>query len=445
MTPLPAPGRPIDWRVNLAAVWLAQFLSLSAFYICIPFLPLYIKERQFVPVADTGLWSGVFIGAAPASMMIAAPIWGVLGDRYGHKMMLLRSTLAAAIILYAMSWADSMGFLLVLRVLQGIFTGIIPSSQSLVAAYTPNQNQGLAMGFMMGGVNAAYAAGSYIGGMVAERYGAATTFQVGGVLQVVATFLALAVVRENFIRPATVTTALPAGGKVRRFFRTVIGFRSGLPALIAIAFVAVLQTYDGPILPLYIDAIFRRSLADGMAGATEASVAGEVFSLTGSINAQACIIALIGSVAVSYVMDRKAPRWIWPVMAVLSALGLLWVGWDQTILGLTVGRTVFMFFISGLASVLVVILSRLTTSDQRGTAMGLTVTARCVGWSVAPLAGAAAARLAGYGSSYWLLGILCLALVPYFIYLTASYPRAFGHGTVAEEDGQMGMEKKGGG
>ena len=33
------------------------------------------------------------------TMMIAAPMWGWLADRYGRKLMLVRSTIAGAVIL----------------------------------------------------------------------------------------------------------------------------------------------------------------------------------------------------------------------------------------------------------------------------------------------------------------------------------------------------------
>ncbi len=133
----PGSVKPVNWKTNLGAVWISQFISLSAFYFCLPFLPLYLKEKEIIPADQTAFWSGVLIAAAPVSMMVMSPIWGTLGDRYGRKMMLVRATLAGAFVLYLMGVVDNIEALIVLRLLQGAFTGTIPSAQSLVAAATP--------------------------------------------------------------------------------------------------------------------------------------------------------------------------------------------------------------------------------------------------------------------------------------------------------------------
>lgn len=430
----PLDVKPIDWRVNLAVVWVTQFISLSAIYFCIPFLPLYLKQKNFVPLEDTALWSGIFIGAAPASMMIMSPIWGSLGDRYGRKIMIVRSTLAAAVVFYMMGVVESMGALIVLRVMQGVFTGIIPSAQGLVAAQTPNNRQGLAMGLMMGAINASFSVGSYFGGIFAARYGAAATFQVGGLMQILVTVLVIFGVRENFVPPTPEVMAASQSARLRKKAEKIAGFWVGVPALIGIAFVAVLQTYDGPILPLYIDELYRNALSvSELATLDDAAINAKVFPVTGYLTSAAGIVSVGGSMFISYLMDRKTSRWLWVAISLLCAGGMVWVCVEQSIFGLATGRLLFMFFVSGLASILVVILSRMTHSSKRGGAMGWTVSARCVGWAAAPVVGGWVGQTFGYVSSYWLLGILCLFLIPFFIYLTSRYPGAFS-GNIQNEE-----------
>ena len=46
---------------------------------------------------DLDLWTAASASASGLSMAIASPIWGVLGDRYGRKPMLIRSMLGGAI------------------------------------------------------------------------------------------------------------------------------------------------------------------------------------------------------------------------------------------------------------------------------------------------------------------------------------------------------------
>lgn len=424
--------KTVNWKTNLAVVWISQFISLSAFYFCLPFLPLYLKEKQIVPVEDTAFWSGVLIAAAPVSMMIMSPVWGMLGDRYGRKMMMVRSTLAGAFVLYLMAVADNIETFIVLRLLQGAFTGTVPSAQSLVAAATPDKHQGFALGLMMAAINAAYTAGAFFGGLCAMHYGAASTFKIAGLMLLVGTFMVLTMVRENFIPPTKIAVN-SRSARIRRRKAGIDQFKSGIPVLLAIAFVALVQTYDGPFLPLYVEELFHHT---GESVIAHGDVSGEVFRLTGSINALASIIAVGGSISISYIMDRKVPRFVWALLGIAGASGLWFISMFESVAGLTTGRTIFLFFVSGLSSVLVVILSRMTPPEKRGSAMGWTVTARCIGWTVAPLIGGMMAEI-GYVEAYWWLALASLLLAPIFWYLTGRYAEAFRNQEQGDEEEAM--------
>ncbi len=422
------PKTPVNWKTNLIAVWISQFISLSAFYFCLPFLPLYLKQKNIVPVEDTALWSGVFIASASVSMMIMSPIWGGLGDRYGRKMMLVRANLAGAFALYLMSVVDNMEGLIALRLLQGAFTGTVPSAQSLVAAATPDKHQGFALGLMMASINAASTAGMFLGGIYAAHYGAEASFRMAGYLLGAATLIVVVMVRENFTAPASLT-GNTRSARIRRRQAGVRQLRSSAPVLLGVAFLALVMTYDGPYMALYVETLYHPDPA----AAAAAGVEGAVFGITGTINAVASAIAIGGSILISYIMDKNAPKWAWAAIALGGVLGICWINWRPTIAGLTAGRSVFLFFTSGLSSVLVVLLSRMTPGEKRGSAMGWAVTARCVGWMAAPLAAGWLAQDMGYGAAYWLLAAVCVPLVPFFPWLAARYPEAFGGGPEEED------------
>lgn len=417
----------VNWKTNLAAVWLSQLLSLSAFYFCLPFLPLYLKEKNIVQPDEIAFWSGVFIAAAPVSMMIMSPIWGKLGDKYGRKMMLVRANLAGAFVLYLMATAGNIETLIVLRLLQGAFTGTIPSAQSLIAAGTPERNQGFALGLMMAAINAAYTTGAYFGGVWAQYYGAESTFRMAGYMLLAATALVIAVVREDFTPPPPDPATRSA--RIRRRQADLREFKSTVPAMLVISFVALLMTYDGPFMALYVD---RLHSGPSFTAQVAGEVSGEVYRLTGSINALASIIAIGGSILISYLMDKKIPALLWGLVPLAASAGIWIICWIESIAGLTLGRSVFLFFMSGLSSVLVVLLSRLTPTHKKGSAMGWTVTARCIGWTVAPLIAGWLVQARGFHDAYWWLGAISLILIPVFIMLIMRYPEAFGQG---EHDG----------
>jgi DHA1 family multidrug resistance protein-like MFS transporter len=414
--------KPINWKTNLAALWVSQFLTLSGFYFSLPFISLYLRDNKIVPEADVAYWSGVFISAAPVCMMIFAPIWGMVGDRYGRKMMLVRATLCGGFILYLMGVVESIEALIVLRMMQGAFTGTIPAAQSLAAAGTPSRNQGLAQGLLMAAVTAALTAGSYLGGICAKHFGVATSYRIGSMMLFVATFLVVAFVRENFVpppRPARDTASV----RMRHRRESIVNFKSGLPVLAGICFVSVLQTYDGPFLALYIDELFRASPA--AAGLTEQAVSAEIFGVTGGINALVSIAAFAGSIGVGMIMDRKMTLLIWPFLAIVGGAGIAWIVADPTIFGLGAGRSLFFFVQSGLAAVMVALMSRLTPHSRKGAALGWSMTARSVGWAAAPMAAALLANRYGSQAAWVVLAVVAALLAPYLLYLTRRYAQAF--------------------
>src|SRR3990170_4287391 len=54
------PGRrPINWRRNLYAIFLAQALAIIAFSLRAPFLPFFLDDLGLQSTDDQALWSGM--------------------------------------------------------------------------------------------------------------------------------------------------------------------------------------------------------------------------------------------------------------------------------------------------------------------------------------------------------------------------------------------------
>ncbi len=356
-------------------------------------------------------------------MMIMSPIWGALGDRYGRKMMLVRATLSGAFVLYLMGVVKNIEALIVLRMLQGAFTGTVPAAQTLAVTSSPENRQGFAIGFLMAAVNAGIMSGFFFGGICAMHYGAVTTFKVAGFMLLVATVLVLTIVKEDFVRPERLPRPTPSV-RLRRRREMVTNIKSGIPILLTVAFIAFIQTWDGPYLSLYVDSLYRAGL-DSARVITDEEITSNVYGIVGSLGAIASLVAMVGSIALGSITDRKLPRWIWGLISAMSALGLFLISRYQSITGLIIGRSVFLFFINGLASVVIVVLARMTPSSKRGAALGWSTTARSVGWAVAPMLGAHFAESVGFGPAYLVLSVICLLLVPAFLILDRRYESAF--------------------
>jgi DHA1 family multidrug resistance protein-like MFS transporter len=82
------------WRRNQYAVFVSVFVSWLGFSFVQPFLPLYIRQLGVADVGQVALLSGVALGISPLMSGLLAPVWGILADRYGIKIMVQRSLFA---------------------------------------------------------------------------------------------------------------------------------------------------------------------------------------------------------------------------------------------------------------------------------------------------------------------------------------------------------------
>ncbi len=141
-----------SWRRNLYAVAIAEFIVLVGFTLSNPLLPIYMQKLGGFGVNEAAFWSGIAIGASGLAMVITAPIWGTLADRWGRKPMLIRAQLGGAIVVALFLIAPNIYFLTGFRILQGVFTGTVAAASALIASQTPPGKLPYSMGIFMGAI-----------------------------------------------------------------------------------------------------------------------------------------------------------------------------------------------------------------------------------------------------------------------------------------------------
>ncbi len=186
------------WRKTLYILFAAQVVSMAGFSMVFPFLPLYIKQLGVAGWGSVEFWSGFVFSAQAITMMISAPFWGAVADRYGRKLMLARATLGGAVILTGMGFVQSAEQLAFLRGLQGFVTGTIPAANALVAAATPKEHTGEALGFLQTGAWIGVAVGPLIGGVIGDAVGFRESFWITGGLLAVSGAAVLLWIKEDF-------------------------------------------------------------------------------------------------------------------------------------------------------------------------------------------------------------------------------------------------------
>lgn len=186
------------WHRNLIVLWFCTFVAGMAFSEIMPFLSLFVSQLGNFTKAQVTFYSGLAFAADYAVSAISAPLWGIIADKKGRKIMLLRASLGMAIAMGLMGFVTNVWQLVALRALQGVFAGFISNAQALVASQTPRKYSGRALSTLITGAVSGQLFGPVIGGFLAQLFSIRNTFFITAGLLVGAFLLSLIFVQEHF-------------------------------------------------------------------------------------------------------------------------------------------------------------------------------------------------------------------------------------------------------
>ncbi|KRL51119.1 MFS family major facilitator transporter [Lactiplantibacillus paraplantarum DSM 10667] len=186
------------WHRNLIVLWFCTFVAGMAFSEIMPFLSLFVSQLGDFTKAQITFYSGLAFAADYAISAISAPLWGIIADKKGRKIMLLRASLGMAVAMGLMGFVTNVWQLVVLRALQGVFAGFISNAQALVASQTPRKYSGRALSTLITGAVSGQLFGPVIGGLLAQLFSIRNTFFITAGLLMVAFLLSLFFVQEHF-------------------------------------------------------------------------------------------------------------------------------------------------------------------------------------------------------------------------------------------------------
>jgi len=147
-----------------------QLLSMGAMEMSGPFWPLQLRALGDAPgglaVASAVAYAGPLVTA-----MLFTPLWGRIGDRVGHKPMLLRALLALAATQLWLAYATSGTTVLLVRLLQGALAGFIAAAQAYGAGIVPRAERGALMAQLQVATALGSVLGPLVGGLVFSSFG----------------------------------------------------------------------------------------------------------------------------------------------------------------------------------------------------------------------------------------------------------------------------------
>jgi DHA1 family multidrug resistance protein-like MFS transporter len=177
-TPKPAAQRQsmlAGWAAIMAApgvpmTYFLRFLSSLALTILLPFTPLFIQSLMHGD-PRIGTFTGLVVGVSAAAGMATGIYLGRLGDRVGHRRVLIVCAVATGLFYLPQSFVQEPWQLLALQALSGAaWGGITPSLGALLARYTTSGSEGAVYGIDSAIIAAARAAAPLAGAVVVVSF-----------------------------------------------------------------------------------------------------------------------------------------------------------------------------------------------------------------------------------------------------------------------------------
>lgn len=375
-----------SWKRNLWLLWVGCFITSASFSMVVPFLPLFLLHIGVNQHIE--MWSGLLFSSAFFAGAISSPYWGALGDKYGRKPMIIRAGFVLFVIYVLTSLVTNPYQLLILRILQGLLSGFIPSSIALVGTNTPEKHVGYALSMMSTATATGGIMGPLLGGVIAKIFDSRIAFASAGVFVLCSTLLVLFWVTEEKFVPSKDRASVIESMKMavnNRPFLTVLGL-----SLLTQFSVMTIE----PVLPLYIVQI-------GGSAKDASLVAGIVFSLVG-------IASILFAPRWGKLADKIGFHQILVIGLLVGGLGNLAQLLFHGIWGFSIVRFIYGAFFCAVFPALNGLVVRSTPTDFRGRAFGLNQTANQLGGMLGPLVGGAISGVFSIHSVFWVTGILLL-------------------------------------
>jgi DHA1 family multidrug resistance protein-like MFS transporter len=321
--------------------------------------------------------------------MLISPLWGSIADRYGKKPMVVRAMAGGAITVFLMGFVRTAEELIILRILQGLLSGVISASSALVASIIPKDKSGYSMGILQIGVWTGVSMGPLLGGIFADVFGFRSTFVITGILlsiSAIAVFLGVQESGIEFSSREKRSITMFADWKV-------IFSKSALSASLFMRFLSsAANTMLLPVIPLFMILLVQDKT--------------KLSTLTGAVTGIASFAGIIGAVVMSKLSDRIGHYKVVLFASVAAGvcfipLGLVNTFWELMLLSFFGG-----IFVGALTPSLSALLAKNSDSGTEGSIYGLDNSIVAAGRVIAPLAGSYIASQFSYSLSFVATGII---------------------------------------
>lgn len=360
---------------------LIQFVSMGAMEMSGPFWPLQIQfllgaeQARYVSLLSTLVYVGPMLAA-----MLLTPAWGRLGDRTGHKPMIIRALVALAFCQGLAAITVDPWWLVAIRVVQGALAGFIAAAQAYALVRCVGANRGRTLAYLQSATAVGSLIGPVLGGWLLDASGFAllclgAAFACG-LCAVLSVFLPRDTPRAG-IHKNPVKVTLPKG------------WVSGI--LLVIVLIQAAKMMPQPFYALYVANVLE---APGwLIGATYAASAA---TLAISAPLWGCLFDRWQPLYTLRVIEGGA--WLCGLTLAMSAMANEWMGF-------MVSRLLWGIWQGALLPVAYALIANTVSLTQQGFALGLGNSAAKGGALLGAAMGGVGMGVVGLAHSFWLVAL----------------------------------------
>lgn len=384
------------WKKNLFVIWLSQFLAMVGFGCCMPFIPLLLRENLHINDDSVrGMYVSLYYLAGMLSLCVANAVWGMLADRFGRKIMLLRASFGAAFIYPLLAFAPNFWVLVLIRFVCSFFSGTVNPAQTLAVSTAPSEKHGFVLGTISTAIWSGNMCGYMGGGLMVEHFGYTTAFLTCGAVYFVSGLLILFFVTENFQRAAAAKKIKKSKGSFKELATPGVLWILGLFLLMGIA-----RRIEQPFIAMQVE------LVNGHAKAA---------FFTGVSSAAAAAGGVVSGMLIGYLCDRFKPGKLLLPVLIVSGSATLAQALSVNIEMLIVSRFFTYLAAGGLQPILQILLTKITSPARQGTFFGWSASVNTAGGIFCSFISAPIAYYSGVRGIFVTASIMLFAMIPLMI------------------------------
>lgn len=158
--------RPPARQAGLPFIAITICLDVVSHSMVFPVLPRLVEGLVGGEVASAARWVGVLVAAWSVAQFFAAPVIGMLSDRFGRRPVILISIFGLSLDLAIMALAPTLAWLLLGRILCGLTAGAQGAAMAYVADITPQEERAKSYGWLNAAAWTGVILGPAVGGLM---------------------------------------------------------------------------------------------------------------------------------------------------------------------------------------------------------------------------------------------------------------------------------------